>query len=569
MTALKVIDCSPLDQGDLPSSPEDITSPTPQPATPEWWRGAVIYQIYPLSFGDSNGDGYGDLPGIIQHLEYVALLGVDAIWISPFYKSPFHDLGYDVADHKQVDPRFGTLADFDRLVARAKELGLKVMLDMVWNHTSSEHPWFIESSSSRDNPKADWFIWADAREDGTPPNNWMSIFGASAWTWSAIRGQYYMSHFLKTQPQLNLRNPAVVQELLGIGRFWLDRGVEGLRFDAIDWMFHHPNMQDNPPCPIPPNTLPIKPFQFQQHIYDLLHDDARAFMSEIHKLVAEYPGTVSLGELSSQPGWLRRIGDYTQPTESGLNMAYTLGLMKGKFDAGNFQSLIREQKQALRDGWICWSFANHDVVRPVSRWSSAPQHRAIFARLLMTLLLSLRGSICMYQGEELGLTEAEIAPEFIRDPYGLVFQPRFFGRDGSRTPVPWNAEERHAGFTTANTPWLPIPDEHFDMSVNRQWNNPASVLASWREALAWRKRHPALIYGEINLVETQAPVLAFTRADDTEKLILIFNLSEFETSMSMSLLPAFTPLLDRVHAAVIEDDLVKLSPYGTLIGICG
>ncbi len=564
MPALQAIDLSATDTTIMSDDP----APQVVTKSPEWWRGAVIYQIYPLSFGDSNGDGYGDLPGIIQHLEYVALLGVDAIWISPFYKSPFHDLGYDVADHKAVDPRFGSMADFDRLVARAKELGLKVMLDMVWNHTSSEHPWFIESSMSRDNPKADWFIWGDAQEDGTPPNNWMSIFGASAWTWSAIRGQYYMSHFLKTQPQLNMRNPAVVEEMLSIGRFWLDKGVEGLRFDAIDWMFHDPEMRNNPPCPIPPQTLPIKPFQFQEHLYDCTHPDSLGFMGKVNGMLADYPNAVSLGELSSQPGWLARIGRYTQLAEPRLNMAYTLGLMKGKFDTSTFQQLIREQKDALGDGWMCWSFANHDVVRSVSRWSSAPEHRTIFARLLMTLLLSLRGSICMYQGEELGLTEAQIAPEFIRDPYGLIFQPRFFGRDGSRTPVPWNAEERNAGFTTANVPWLPIPDEHFDMSVNRQWNNPASVLASWREALAWRKQHSALIYGEITLIETEAPVLAFTREDENEKLVLVFNLSEYEASLPLNLLPGFVPLLDRVHAAVIEDEMVKLSPYGTLIGLC-
>jgi alpha-glucosidase len=538
------------------------------PLTSAWWRGGVIYQIYPLSFGDSNGDGYGDLPGIIEHLEYIALLGVDAIWISPFYKSPFHDLGYDVADHKAVDPRFGNIDDFDRLVARAKSFNLKVVLDMVWNHTSSEHAWFKESASSRDNPKADWFIWADARPDGTPPNNWMSIFGGSAWTWSVTRGQYYMSHFLKTQPQLNLRNEAVVQELLGIGRFWLDRGVDGLRFDALDWMFHDPELRDNPACPIAGNELPIKPFQFQEHLYDCLHPDGQVFLGRIRRMLDEYPGSVSLGELSSQPGWLSRIGNYTSASQSRLHMAYTLGMMKRKFSAELFQTMIREQREVLGDGWICWSFANHDTARSISRWSSSPEYRGSFARLLMLLLLSLKGSICLYQGEELGLTEADIAPEFRRDPYGLTFHPRFAGRDGSRTPVPWNADERHAGFSTANAPWLPIPDEHIGLSVNRQWADPASLLTSWREALGWRKLHPALTHGDIQLVEAvEAPLLAFTRRHEDESLLLMFNMSEQTKTVALENLPAFKPLLDRAHMALITETEIKLPPYGTLVGV--
>ena len=536
--------------------------------TSAWWRGGVIYQIYPLSFGDSNGDGYGDLPGIIDHMEYIALLGVDAIWISPFYKSPFHDLGYDVADHKMVDPRFGNMDDFDRLIARAKSFNLKVVLDMVWNHTSADHAWFKESALSRDNPKADWFIWADAREDGTPPNNWMSIFGGSAWTWSVTRGQYYMSHFLKTQPQLNLRNEAVVREMLDIGRFWLDKGVDGLRFDALDWMFHDPDLRDNPSRPIPEGQLPIKPFQFQEHLYDCLHDDGKAFLGRLRRLLDEYPGSVSLGELSSQPGEMARVGQYTSASEKRLHMAYTLGIMKKPFSAELFQKLIREQKDSLGDGWMCWSFTNHDTVRSITRWSSASaEYRGAFARLLMLLLLTLKGSICMYQGEELGLTEADIAPEFRRDPYGLTFHPRFVGRDGSRTPVPWNADERHAGFTTAVAPWLPIPDEHIGLSVNRQWSDPASLLVSWREAIGWRKLHPALITGDITLVETDAPALCFTRICEEESLVLLFNMSEQEVSVPMAQLPPFTPLLDRAHMAELTEGAVKLPAYGTFIGI--
>ncbi len=536
------------------------------PLTSAWWRGGIIYQIYPLSFGDSNGDGYGDLPGIIEHLEYVALLGVDAIWISPFYKSPFHDLGYDVSDHKSVDPRFGTLEDFDRLVAKAKSLNLKLILDMVWNHTSSEHDWFKESESSRDNSKADWFIWADAKADGSPPNNWMSIFGATAWTWSARRGQYYLSHFLKSQPQLNLRNEEVVEALLDIGRFWLDRGVDGLRFDAIDWMFHDPEMRDNPAVALPPNQLPIKPFQFQEHLYDCMHPDSVDFMARVRRMLDHYPGSVSLGELSSQPGWLARIGNYSSAAKNRLHMAYTLGLMKGKFNATLFQDLIREQNDVLGDGWICWSFANHDVVRPISRWSSSPEHRGSFGRMLTLLLLTLKGSICMYQGEELGLTEAEVAPEFRRDPYGLAFHPRFPGRDGSRTPVPWNAEERHAGFTTANAPWLPIPDEHVGLSVNRQWDDPASLLVSWREAIGWRKLHSSLSTGDIELIETPAPLLAYKRSNQDETLMMLFNISEEELVVPLSGLPKFSPLLDRTHIAVLDSTNITLPPYGTLVG---
>src|SRR4051812_15880965 len=264
---------------------------------PDWWRGAVIYQIYPWSFADSDGDGIGDLRGITARLDHVARLGVDAIWIAPFFTSPMQDFGYDVSDYCAVDPRFGTLADFDALIARAHALGLKVLIDQVWSHSSNQHPWFRASRASRDNPHADWYVWADPRPDGSPPNNWLSVFGGGAWTWEPRRRQYYLHHFLPGQPQLDLRNPAALQALLDAGAFWLDRGVDGFRLDAIDFALHDPLLRDNPPRERAPGApLPLKPFGFQEHVHDMMHADTPALMERIRGLMDRYPGRTTVAE---------------------------------------------------------------------------------------------------------------------------------------------------------------------------------------------------------------------------------------------------------------------------------
>ncbi|WP_409461061.1 alpha-glucosidase [Stenotrophomonas maltophilia] len=488
-----------------------------------WWRGAVIYQIYPRSFLDANGDGVGDLPGIIERLDYIAALGVDAIWISPFFKSPMADFGYDIADYRDVDPLFGTLDDFDRLLAKAHGLGLKVMIDQVLSHTSIEHAWFRESRQDRHNPKADWYVWADPREDGTPPNNWLSLFGGCAWQWEPRREQYYLHNFLVDQPDLNFHHPAVQQATLDNVRFWLDRGVDGFRLDAINFCFHDAQLRDNPPKPAEKRVgrgfSPDNPYAYQYHYYNNTQPENLPFLERLRALLDQYPGAVSLGEISSEDS-LATTAEYTR--DGRLHMGYSFELLVDDYSAAYIRDTVSRLEAAMTEGWPCWAVSNHDVERAVSRWGGHPADPRL-ARMLVALLCSLRGSVCLYQGEELGLAEAEVPFEALQDPYGITFWPNFKGRDGCRTPLPWT-EAPLAGFTSGQ-PWLPIPAEHRATAVSVQEAAPASVLSAFRAFLAWRATQPALQHGSIRFVESAEPVLLFERMLADETLLLAFNLS--------------------------------------------
>ncbi len=488
----------------------------------EWWRGAVIYQVYPRSFADSNGDGIGDLPGLTARLDHIAGLGVDAIWLCPVFTSPQRDFGYDVADHLQIDPIFGTLDDFDEMVARAHALGLRVLIDQVWSHSSDQHMWFRQSRAARTGPYADWYVWADPSPDGTPPNNWLSVFGGAAWTFEPRRRQYYLHHFLAHQPQLNLHNPAVQEALLRVGRFWLDRGVDGFRLDALDFFTHDPALRPNPPAP-PSAVPPAKLFGRQLHLYDMMQRETFDFLARIRALTDSYPGTVTLGEVSSQDGAFERCRDYSAGTGL-LHMAYTLRPSRQKFDFAGMRALA--EASAGERGWLCWSFSNHDVERALSRWNPAqdgePDPR--FARLLMAFQLSLRGSVLMYQGEELGLTEAELSEAQLRDPFGIALWPEFRGRDGSRTPMPWVASAAHGGFSTG-APWLPMPAAHRDLAVDVQEQDSDGLLHAWRRCLAYRQAHPALRRGGLRLLDLPPPLVGFVRHDAAENIYCLFNLS--------------------------------------------
>jgi len=388
--------------------------PMPDTAAQPWWKGATIYQIYPRSFADSNGDGIGDLPGITRHLDYVASLGVDAIWLSPFFTSPQADFGYDVADYRDVDPIFGTLADCDALIARAHALGLRIIVDMVWSHTSDAHPWFAESRASRDNARADWYVWADPKPEGSPPNNWQSVFGGPAWTWDARRGQYYLHNFLSGQPQLNGHNPAVQQELLDIARFWLDRGVDGFRLDAINFMMHDPSMRDNPPAP-DDGTVRTRPFDFQLHKYNQSHAGIPLFLERVRALLDDYDGRFTVAEVGGADSD-REMKLFTAG-ETRLNTAYGFDfLYAGKLTPTVVADAL--EKWPSEASWPSWAFENHDAPRAMSRWV-APEHRDAFARIKMLLLACLRGNIFLYYGEELGLTQVDIAFEDLQDPEAL------------------------------------------------------------------------------------------------------------------------------------------------------
>jgi alpha-glucosidase len=496
-----------------------------------WWRGAVIYQIYPRSFLDTDGDGVGDLPGIIERLDYIAGLGVDAIWIAPFFKSPMADFGYDIADYREVDPLFGTMADFERLLARAHGLGLKVMIDQVLSHTSVAHDWFRESRENATNAKADWYVWADARADGTPPNNWLSIFGGVAWRWEPRRRQYFLHNFLSAQPDLNFHNPQVRAAALDNLRFWLDKGVDAFRLDAINFCFHDRELRDNPPKPADQRVgrgfSPDNPYAYQYHYYNNTRPENLAFLEELRALVDRYPGTATLGEISSEDS-LATMADYTRGRR--LHMGYSFELLGDDFSAGHIRRTVEALEANLSDGWPCWAISNHDVERVLTRWGGAAPSTQL-AKLLTALVASLRGSVCIYQGEELGLPEAELKFDQLRDPYGIAFWPNFKGRDGCRTPMPWRDDDG-AGFSAAK-PWLPIPDAHRARAVSRQDAASDSVLNGFRAFMAWRKQIPALRLGDIRFLDVAEPLLAFTRSDAGATVLAVFNLGTAAARMPL------------------------------------
>ena len=495
----------------------------PADTTHPWWRGAAIYQIYPRSFADANGDGIGDLPGITAHLEHVASLGVDAIWLSPFFTSPQADFGYDVSDYRDVDPIFGTLADFDALLARAHALGLKVVIDQVWSHTSDQHPWFRDSRSSRTAEHADWYVWANAKSDGSPPNNWQSVFGGAAWTWDARRGQYYLHNFLGAQPQLNGHLPAVQDALLDTARFWLDRGVDGFRLDAINFAMHTPDLTDNPPAP-DTGTPRTRPFDFQRHIYNQGHADIPHFLERVRAVMDAYGDRFTVAEVGGDDSE-REMKLFTAPGR--LDSAYSFTFL---YADALTPAVVADALQRWPDapglGWPSWAFENHDAPRAISRWTGAGD-RAAFGRIKAMLLACLRGNIFLYQGEELGLPQVDIAFEDLRDPEAIANWPLTLSRDGARTPMPWSADAAQLGFSRA-TPWLPIGTEHGVLAVDRQMADPMSLLHYTRAMLALRRAHPALHHGTLRIVEAGDAILAFEREAGGTRLLCVFNLSTAE-----------------------------------------
>jgi len=498
-----------------------------------WWRGAVIYQIYPRSFMDSNNDGIGDLAGIISKLPYIKNVGADAIWISPFFKSPMKDFGYDISDYRQIDPMFGTMADFEQLMATAKQLELKVIIDQVLSHTSDQHPWFIESQQSRNNDKADWYVWADANQDGTPPNNWLSIFGGGAWQWEPRRQQYYLHNFLTSQPDLNFHNPAVRIAVLENVEFWLEHGVDGFRLDAINFCFHDKLLRDNPAKAEEERQgrgfSEDNPYAFQYHYYNNTQPENIAFMEDIRQLMDKYPNAVTLGEISSEDS-LQTMAEYTEGKR--LHMAYSFELLTPDNHPSYIRSTVEALEDKLTDGWPCWAIGNHDVSRIATRWCKGEEVGDNSAQVKMynALLASLRGSVCCYQGEELGLTEADIAFEDLQDPYGVTFWPTFKGRDGCRTPMPWQEQAINAGFSQHTKPWLPVAQQHKSQAVDNQEADDDSTLNAYRTFLHWRKKQNCLLYGDIKFLVSDDEKLVFTRQYQTETLLVIVNVSDKQVS---------------------------------------
>ena len=503
--------------------PEEETSVLA--ADPDWWRGAVIYQIYPRSFQDSNGDGIGDLPGIIDRLPHVASLNVDAIWISPFFTSPMLDYGYDVSDYCDVDPMFGRIGDFDRLIERAHELGIRVIIDLVLSHTSDQHKWFVESRFSRDNAQANWYVWADAKPDGTPPNTWLSIFGGSAWEWDTSRMQYYLHNFLREQPDLNFHEPQVQEALLGVARFWLERGVDGFRLDTVNFYVHDKELRDNPPLEETrrtSDTAPaVNPYTWQEHLYSKSQPENIVFLEKLRAVMDEFTDITTVGEAGDEQKGLQIQAEYTEGTNR-LHMCYGFDFLSSPYPTGTrIAAVMNRFNDLAKNSWACWAYSNHDVVRHTTRWNLSEEAQKAY----LALMMSLRGSVCLYQGEELGLPEADVAFEDLQDPYGIKFWPKFKGRDGCRTPMVWSSNAEHGGFSSGK-PWLPVSEAHAARSADVQEADPKSMLNFYRDMIAYRKTNPALVKGTFEIVGDDETYLAILREFGDQRIFVAFNLSD-------------------------------------------
>lgn len=480
-----------------------------------WWESGVIYQIYPRSFQDSNGDGIGDLEGVRRRLDYISRLGVDAIWLSPIFPSPMADFGYDVADYCGVAEIFGDLGQFDALLADVHARGLKLLLDFVPNHSSTEHPWFVESRASRDNARRDWYIWRDPAPDGGPPNNWTSDMGGSAWEFDPATGQYYLHAFLKEQADLNWRNPEVRAAMSDVLRFWFDRGVDGFRIDVLWHCIKAEDLRDNPLNPAFTPEMGEKLKVLQQHSAHQpeIHEIAHAF----RRLADGYGERLLVGEICLPLGQLMEY--YGSPDAPGVHLPFNFQLFDAPWNADALARIIADYEAALPPGgWPNWVLGSHDAPRIAGRLGEAQ------ARVAAMLLLTLRGTPTLYQGDELGIGKVTIPPDRIRDPQDLRQPGLGLGRDGARTPMPWD-DSVHAGFSTEE-PWLPLNEDWHTRNVAAQEDDPRSMLKLYRELLALRRAHPSLNLGDLTLHPPGDGVLLFERRHpDDHRLLVALNLT--------------------------------------------
>ena len=524
-------------------------------ASHAWWERGVIYQIYPRSFQDSNGDGIGDLPGVTQRLDYLVWLGVDAIWLSPFYPSPMADFGYDVSDYCDVDPVFGTLADFDRLVAAAHARGIKVIVDFVPNHTSDQHPWFLESRKDRSNPKRDWYIWRDCAPDGGPPNNWLSEFGGPAWTKDETTGQYYYHAYLPQQPDLNWRNPLVREAMYAALHFWLRRGVDGFRLDTIHHLFEDEALRDNPPNPH--FRAGMAPTRVLERTYQVDQPEVHEVLAEFRRITDAYPERVLIGEAYLP---LDKLMAYYGKSD-GVQLPFNFQLIGASWDAGFLAELIARYEVLLpAGGWPNWVLGNHDRSRVASRFGQGA------ARVAAMLLLTLRGTPTLYYGDELGLEDVAVPPSQVQDPWEKRVPGFGVGRDPVRTPMPWDTSE-NGGFSQA-TPWLPLnPDAHA-VNVQSERADAGSILGLYRDLLALRRREPALAVGAYGMIESRGSLLVYERVFGSRRLLVVLNLGS-----AMVYTPGAGRILlsthgERTGEAVTE--LLRLGPEeGVILALAG
>ena len=479
-----------------------------------WWRDGIIYQIYPRSFADSNNDGIGDLPGITGKLNYLQALGVDAIWLSPIYPSPDVDFGYDVADYTAIDPKFGTMEDFDELVKEAKNRDIHILLDLVLNHTSDQHAWFLESKKSRDNPYHDWYLWHDPKPNGDPPNNWVAIFGGSGWEWDPELEQYYYHMFYKEQPDVNWSNPAVRAAMLDVFRFWLDKGVDGFRLDVFNEYFKDPEFPDNP------TQYGMRPFDRQQHIYDVSQPEMYPLLKEIRAILDQYQETYAVGEtfLADTVQTASYIG------KDKLHAAFNFEFAENRWHPKRFLNSALSWYEALSsEAWPNNFLSNHDMKRAASRYCFGEDDRR--AKVAAAMLLTLKGTPFIYYGEEIGLRDIPIRKkEDIKDPVGKLFWPLYKGRDGCRAPMQWSSE-RHAGFSQVDS-WLPVHNNYPTRNVTRQESDPDSLLNFFKDIIRIRKSSKALQHGDfMPLDKNPRFILAFQREFEDDCVVVALNFS--------------------------------------------
>ena len=525
-----------------------------------WWRGATIYQIYVRSFCDSNGDGFGDLPGVISKLDYIRELGVDAIWLSPIHPSPDRDWGYDVSDYDGIHPDYGGQADFDRLLAEAHSRGLKLITDEVLAHTSDEHPWFVDSLKRGE--KSDWYVWAPPKLDGTAPNNWLSAFGGPAWAYQPARREYYHHKFLRQQPKLNWRNAQAKAAALGVLEHWLARGVDGFRLDVANAYLHDETLTDNPAVRMAERTDAMWAHapNLQFHHHDANLPDNVRVLDEIRRTVERWPDRFVMGEFSEDPA---RCGAFCGP-EEGLHSGYSFPLLQARKLGPDFIHLHYNLLARFPTHWPSIAFSNHDVMRTVSRFGGREPPPGL-DKLMLALLFSLRGTALLYQGEELGLPEADIRRDQIRDPVGDLYWPCTGGRDGCRTPMPWDASAANLGFTSG-APWLPLSPKHRALAVSEQDVNAESALNFARRFLAFRRKSAPLRWGEIAFLNVPEPVLAFARTCADETLVCLFNMGGEIAEFSEELLSCAEPLRIGSGQAESEGSTIRLAPYACWFG---
>jgi alpha-glucosidase len=485
-----------------------------------WWRHGVFYQIYPRSFQDSNGDGIGDIAGIIARLPYLLELGVDAIWLSPIFPSPMADFGYDISDYTGIDPLFGTMEDFDALISAAHASGLKVILDLVPNHSSDQHPWFVESRSSRDNPKRDWYIWREPAAGGGPPNNWLSEFGGGAWEYDATTRQYYYHAFLAQQPDLNWRNPAVRRAIHDVMRFWLRKGVDGFRVDVIWHLIKDAEFRDNPPNPNfragrPPHELllPLRSTD-QAEVHDVIAD--------MRRVIDEFDSRVLIGEIYLP---FERLTTYYGKNLAGAHLPFNFALLSAPWNARSIEKIIDDYERALPAGaWPNWVLGNHDRPRVASRVGPAQ------ARVAAMLLLTLRGTPTLYYGDEIGMHQVAIAPDQVRDPFERNVPGISVGRDGCRTPMQWDASP-YAGFSKS-TPWLPLSDDFAHENVVNLKADSRSILSVYKALIDLRKKLPQLVSGDYVPIAAEGDLLLYRRRSEGNAVVIALNLGAEPVSLA-------------------------------------